>query len=206
MADILDRIVFYDVCFDNFDNDGEGKSDIAATMKDIFSNIGQRILTKKAIMKEEHTLIRLGLVELVGEDEMGLTDKGKEYFYGEDLQAFCKQLKYDNIYISLEKVYEYFHDNPEFDSNFPHSRGKLCRMLAKYENANKHLAEVQKISTLIPDAHDRVLFYSTGQNAVEEAHTSLTYQARVIYPPLTSGKKYWKSLRKRSTFFRRKVL
>ncbi len=59
VPDILDRILFYDICRDNFEKDGERNSDIATTMRDIFSNIGQRILTKKAIMDKEHTLIRL---------------------------------------------------------------------------------------------------------------------------------------------------
>lgn len=134
--------MFYDICRDNFEKDGERNSDIATTMRDIFSNFGQRILTKKAIMDKEHTLIRLGLVELVDDDEIMLTDDGKEYFYDEDIQAFCKPMKCVDIYAFIEKVYDYIHSD-NYDSSNADSVNRLIKTISKLENANKHIPEVK---------------------------------------------------------------
>lgn len=49
----LDRILFYDMCYDNFDQGGEGTSDIGVTLKDIYANIGQRVNARKSIIEEE---------------------------------------------------------------------------------------------------------------------------------------------------------
>ena len=178
---ILDRILFYDMCRDNFENDSERNSDIATTMKDIFSNIGQRILTKKAIMEKEHILIKLGLVEIVDDDEITLTDEGKEYFYAEDILAFCKPMKCDDIYAFIEKVYVYFHSD-NYNSSNDDCMNKLIKTISKLENANKHIPEVKRINNLIPNECERVLFYSVGQSMIENDPISLSFEIQKLYP------------------------
>lgn len=178
---ILDRILFYDMCRDNFENDSERNSDIATTMKDIFSNIGQRILTKKAIMEKEHILIKLGLVEIVDDDEITLTDEGKEYFYAEDILAFCKPMKCDDIYAFIEKVYVYFHSD-NYNSSNGDCMNKLIKTISKLENANKHISEVKRINNLIPNECERVLFYSVGQSMIENDPISLSFEIQKLYP------------------------
>lgn len=178
---ILDRILFYDMCRDNFENDSERNSDIATTMKDIFSNIGQRILTKKAIMEKEHILIKLGLVEIVDDDEITLTDEGKEYFYAEDIQAFCKPMKCDDIYAFIEKVYVYFHSD-NYNSSNGDCMNKLIKTISKLENANKHIPEVKRINNLIPNECERVLFYTVGQSMIENDPISLSFEIQKLYP------------------------
>ncbi|WP_298640173.1 ATP-binding protein [uncultured Prevotella sp.] len=178
---ILDRILFYDMCRDNFENDSERNSDIATTMKDIFSNIGQRILTKKAIMEKEHILIKLGLVEIVDDDEITLTDEGKEYFYAEDILAFCKPMKCDDIYAFIEKVYVYFHSD-NYNSSNGDCMNKLIKTISKLENANKHIPEVKRINNLIPNECERVLFYSVGQSMIENDPISLSFEIQKLYP------------------------
>ena len=178
---ILDRILFYDMCRDNFENDSERNSDIATTMKDIFSNIGQRILTKKAIMEKEHILIKLGLVEIVDDDEITLTDEGKEYFYAEDILAFCKPMKCDDIYAFLEKVYVYFHSD-NYNSSNGDCMNKLIKTISKLENANKHIPEVKRINNLIPNECERDLFYSVGQSMIENDPISLSFEIQKLYP------------------------
>lgn len=182
VPDILDRIMFYALCHDNLDSDGERNSDISSTTKDIFSNTGQRILTKKAIMKEEHTLMRLGLIELVDEDEMTLTDEGKEYFYEDDIQAFRKPLRCNHMYAFMEKVNDYFHDCKNYDSDKVSCVPRLRKTLHKMEGANKHLPMVQELSHLIPDEFDRVLLYSMGRDLIENESTSLSYEIKRLYP------------------------
>lgn len=178
---ILDRILFYDMCRDNFENDSERNSDIATTMKDIFSNIGQRILTKKAIMEKEHILIKLGLVEIVDDDEITLTDEGKEYFYAEDILAFCKPMKCDDIYAFIEKVYVYFHSD-NYNSSNGDCMNKLIKTISKLENANKHIPEIKRINNLIPNECERVLFYSVGQSMIENDPISLSFEIQKLYP------------------------
>lgn len=178
---ILDRILFYDMCRDNFENDSERNSDIATTMKDIFSNIGQRILTKKAIMEKEHILIKLGLVEIVDDDEITLTDEGKEYFYAEDILAFCKPMKCDDIYAFIEKVYVYFHSD-NYNSSNGDCMNKLIKTISKLESANKHIPEVKRINNLIPNECERVLFYSVGQSMIENDPISLSFEIQKLYP------------------------
>ena len=178
---VLDRILFYDMCRDNFENDSERNSDIATTMKDIFSNIGQRILTKKAIMEKEHILIKLGLVEIVDDDEITLTDEGKEYFYAEDIRAFCKPMKCDDIYAFIEKVYVYFHSD-NYNSSNGDCMNKLIKTISKLENANKHIPEVKRINNLIPNECERVLFYSVGQSMIENDPISLSFEIQKLYP------------------------
>lgn len=178
---ILDRILFYDMCRDNFENDSERNSDIATTMKDIFSNIGQRILTKKAIMEKEHILIKLGLVEIVDDDEITLTDEGKEYFYAEDIQAFCKPMKCDDIYAFIEKIYAYFHSD-NYNSSNGDCMNKLIKTISKLENANKHIPEVKRINNLISNECERVLFYTVGQSMIENDPISLSFEIQKLYP------------------------
>ena len=178
---ILDRILFYDMCRDNFENDSERNSDIATTMKDIFSNIGQRILTKKAIMEKEHILIKLGLVEIVDDDEITLTEEGKEYFYAEDILAFCKPMKCDDIYAFIEKVYVYFHSD-NYNSSNADCVNRLIKTISKLENANKHIPEVKRINNLIPNECERVLFYSVGQSMIENDPISLSFEIQKLYP------------------------
>ena len=47
VLDILDRCIFYDMCYDNLDNDGTGLSEINSTLKDVFTNMPQRVMRKK---------------------------------------------------------------------------------------------------------------------------------------------------------------
>lgn len=169
------------MCRDNFENDSERNSDIATTMKDIFSNIGQRILTKKAIMEKEHILIKLGLVEIVDDDEITLTDEGKEYFYAEDILAFCKPMKCDDIYAFIEKVYVYFHSD-NYNSSNGDCMNKLIKTISKLENANKHIPEVKRIYNLIPNECERVLFYTVGQSMIENDPISLSFEIQKLYP------------------------
>ena len=131
-------------------------------------------------MEKEHILIKLGLVELVDDDEITLTDEGKEYFYAEDIQAFCKPMKCDDIYAFIEKVYVYFHSD-----NYNSSNGdcmiKLIKTISKLENANQHIPEVKRINNLIPNECERVLFYSVGQSMIENDPMSLSFEIQKLY-------------------------
>ncbi len=182
VPDIIDRTLFYDMCNDNFIRDGEGESVISSTMSDMFSNIRQRMSVRKSLMEGEHILQRLGLCELKDEDEIVLTDEGKEFFYGEDLKAFTVSLKCEDIYGFLEKVHDFFHDRNKYDAGEERNVFMLRRYLMRFETPNMHLPCVQRVSRLVEDAYDRVLLYIMGYNLTENDSTSLTYEVGRIYP------------------------
>ena len=94
VPDILDRFIFYDMCYDNLDNDGTGLSEINSTLKDVFTNMPQRVMRKKTIINEEYILMTLGLIEFDSNTEyIRLTGQGKDLYYGDDAQAFEKSYK-----------------------------------------------------------------------------------------------------------------
>ena len=180
---ITDRILFYAMCYDNYNRDGIGSSDISSTLKNIYSNAGQRILARKAINEEEHILMRLGLIKKDDDDDdnIQLTDTGKEYYYGDDIQAFSKSFKCGDIYTFIDNVNKYFHDSTEYNSdiNAPYF---LRKAMSQFEMANSHIPEVGNISHLITDEFERMLFYCIGSDVIEDRSSSLSYEIRRIYP------------------------
>ena len=183
IEDIYDRILFYDMCYDNFEKDGDGVSEIATTLKDIFTSTSQRVMKKKSIMQKENILMKLGLIEIYGrdEDEMRLTDMGKRFVYGEDIAAFKASSKCRDIYEFINKVNDFFHSKSDYDSdrNSPHF---VINTLEEFENDNAHIPVISKMAELIPDCYERVLFYATANDMVDDSSTSLTYEIKAIYP------------------------
>lgn len=123
VPDILDRTIFYDMCYDNLNDDGTGHSDVNCTLKDVFTNIPQRVMTKKSIVEEEYILMTLGLIEFDGgTDYIRLTDQGKDFYYGNDAHAFGKSYKCKDIYAFIEKAHGYIHEKEIYDSDATISR------------------------------------------------------------------------------------
>jgi hypothetical protein len=185
VADILDRTIFYDMCYDNLNDDGIGHSNVNCTLKDVFTNIPQRVMTKKSIVEEEYILMTLGLIEFDGgTDYIRLTDQGKDFYYGDDAHAFGKSYKCKDIYAFIEKAHGYIHEKEVYDSDAPISRCErvLHRIMEKLEKANKHIPEVELISKLIPHEFERALFYSIAKDMINDDTTSLTHEVKSIYP------------------------
>lgn len=57
----------------------------------------------------------------------------------------------------------------------------MGRYLLKYEDANRHLPCIQRISRFVQDDYDRVLIYTIGYDLTENDTTSLTYEVSRIY-------------------------
>jgi len=184
VENILDRILFYDMCYDNFERDGNGTSDIGTTMKDIYCNMSQRILVRKSIVEGEHILMKAGLIETEDENNeyIQLTDKGKDLFYGEDLLAFGKSYKCSDIYAFMKRISDFFHDSHNYECDSSGSNKKMRRNLGLLENVNTHIKEIAKTMNLIEDEYERVLLYSVGHNMIEEESTSLSYEVKTLYP------------------------
>ena len=183
VTDVLARTLFYDMCFDNMRRDGVGVSQLSSTLKDIYTNMAQRVLTRKDIAEGNHVLIKQGLIEAKDDDNetIYLSDTGMELFYGEDVLAFCKPCKCRDIYTYLNRIYDSFHDS-DYDCDNIRSCRALKRTLRKMEDANGHLAVIPNIKRMVPDEYSRVLFYTIGRNMVLDNHTSLTNEVRALYP------------------------
>ena len=107
VADILDRTIFYDMCYDNLNDDGTGHSNVNCTLKDVFTNIPQRVMTKKSIVEEDYILMTLGLIEFDGDtDNIRLTDQGKDFYYGDDATLFIDNSISDKQLLACDKITE----------------------------------------------------------------------------------------------------
>ena len=182
VKDILDRVLFYVMCFDNYRQDGDGGSDINRTMNDIFTNVGQCIRVKKDIKNQQHALMKLGLIEIdySDEDEIRLTDKSMDMYYGDDVNAFENTVKCQDIYEFVKKVNDSIHGK-KYDSDHPNSDRKLREIINGFERANKHIALLEQIRKVLTDEHQRALFYCVGNDMIEDDRTSLPAEVRKIY-------------------------
>ena len=183
VTDILARILFYDICYDNMYHDGDGKSDLTSTLKDIYADMSRRILVRREIAEGKHVLVRKELVEVEDENNViiSLTDAGKELFYGEDILAFFKSYKCRDIYAYINRIHNFFHEG-DYDCDNLRSFHVLQKTLQRMEDANKHMAVIGKISHLITDEYSRVLFYSIARDMIEDKHTPLSNEVRNLYP------------------------
>lgn len=183
VPDILDRSIFYDMCYDNLNDDGTGRSEINSTLKDVFTNMPQRVMKKKSIIDGEYILMTLGLIEFDRNTEyIRLTEQGKDFYYGDEAQAFGKSYKCRDIYAFVEKIHGYIHDKNIYDSDAPRCAFVLHRIMEKFEIANTHIPEVELISKLIPHEFERALFYSIAKEMIDDDTTSLTYEVKSIFP------------------------
>jgi hypothetical protein len=181
---IMDRILFYDMCYDNFKSDAQGMSEIGTTLKDIYTNMHQRILVRKSIVEQEHSLIQLGLIRVEEDNDnyFILTDKGKKLYYGGDLLAFEKSYKCNDIYDFVDSLYDFFHFSRNYDSNSVRSHYIVSHTLKKYESGNKHIPAVESIRHTIANDYDRLLFYFIGHNLVDDDSSSLSNEVKTLYP------------------------
>jgi len=95
ISDIEGRTIFYEVCDDLINN--EGNSDLECTLKDIYESSRKRLNIAKTFIKKEHRLLKQGLIELAGKSffsdtKLELTDKGLELLLQEDAKLYIKKV------------------------------------------------------------------------------------------------------------------
>lgn len=179
---VYDRILFYCICYDHFNTEGEGSSDLDSLLKKIFSNYGQRFAARMSVMEGENVLIKRDYIELDesdGDEEVRLTEKGLEFFYGDEVQAFGKSYKSRGMYGFLRMVHSSFHDKAERkECGIP--APAIKQLLSTIEYRNRHLPDVSRVRCLIPDECERVLFYCVGCNLTAGRRTSLSFELLVF--------------------------
>ena len=179
---VYDRILFYCICYDHFHTNGGKGADLDGLLKRIFSNYGQRFAARMSVMEGENVLIKRDYIEL---DESGdhevvrLTEKGLEFFYGDEVQAFGKSYKSRDMYGFLRMVRSTFHDKAERNEcGIP--APFIKQLLSTIEHRNKHIPDVSRVRSLIPDESERLLFYCVGGNLTAGRRTSLSYELLVF--------------------------
>lgn len=153
------RALFYEVCYDFFDRDGNGRSDLTNTLRDMYEAYGVRFRERKNLLDGSHPLIQADLVEISGDKEnILLTVAGRKLFLGEDFGAFGKQYSGLNRYSFAHEVKEYVHSK-EYDVENPRAMMRLAAKIRQMEDSNRHITSLQKIKDILSEEDFRALFY-----------------------------------------------
>ena len=104
------RVLLYDICYD-FITSRRRKSEINATISDIFDSVSERFMWAKQLMNKEHELIQLDLIEIEPEQmfsdaDMKLTDKGRKLFLEDDYELFTDEKSKDKRLVYPEDISE----------------------------------------------------------------------------------------------------
>lgn len=182
-VDVHDRILFYCICFEHYNSEGVADAELDSLLKKIFSNYGQRFAARMSVMDGENVLIKRDYIELDesdDEEEVRLTEKGKVFFYGDEVQAFGKSYMCRDMYGFLRMVHSTFHDKAQRnDCGIPVPLIK--QLLSTVEYRNRHIPDLSRVRCLIPDECERVLFYCVGCNLTAGRRTSLSIEM-LIFP------------------------
>lgn len=153
------RALFYEVCNDFFMCDGNGRSDLTDTLKDIYEAYGVRFSERKSLLDGSHSLIKNDLVELSGNKKnILLSLHGQRLFLGEDFGVFGKQYIGLNRYSFAKEVKKFVHGE-EHDIDNPQAMKRLAEKIQLIEDTNSSLSCLGKIKELVPEEDYRALFY-----------------------------------------------
>ena len=159
ISSIPARALFYDVCYDFFDRDGNGRSDLNSTLRDMYEAYGVRFRERKALLDGSHPLIQADLVEISGDKEdVLLTVAGQQIFLGDDFGVFGKQYSGLNRYSFAHEIKEYVHSK-EHDVENPRAQIRLAAKIRQIEDSNCHITCLRKIRDILSEEDFRALFY-----------------------------------------------
>lgn len=120
------RALFYEVCYNFFDRDGNGRSYLTNTLRDMYEAYGVRFRERKALLDGNHPLIQTDLVEISGDKEdILLTTTEQQIFLDDDFWAFGKQYSGLNRYSFAHEIKEYVHSK-EHDVENPRIQIRLA--------------------------------------------------------------------------------
>ena len=182
VEDLPARALFYELSYDFFNNDGDCRSCLTSTLRDMYEAYGVRFRERKALLDGTHPLVRAALVEVSGErDSMELTVKGQRIFLGEDFGIFGKQYNGLDVYSFAREVSEYVHGNAH-DIKNSKALEKLAEKVRLMEDSNRSLECLAKVKGLLAEEDVRVLFYIVCNACAGGGPVSLTRELSSIYP------------------------
>jgi len=178
-----DRTLFYEICKDYAEGDGDRRSDISSTLKDMYEALGVRLKVKKSLLDGSNPLVKANLVEISGnKEEVTLTAKGKKLFLGDDFGAFDTRYFGLNIYTFAQKVKEYVHGK-EYDLDNGNALERLGERINLLEDANVgNIPVLSHIREVIKEEDLRALFYIGCDACANADELSVARELGALYP------------------------
>ena len=181
IASLPARALFYEICYDFMDDDGEGHSDIMRILKDMYESCGARFRERGALLDGSHSLVKAGLVEISGnKEDMFLSLKGQKLFLGEDFGSFGKQYAGLDCYDFVREVAALVHSR-ERKRNRLGSRQQLFEKIILMEDSNPQVTSLPLIKGMIPEADCRALFYSVCDACIRGSGVALLEELDALY-------------------------
>lgn len=178
-----DRALFYELCKDYAEGNGDRRSDIDSTLRDMYEAFGVRFKVKKSLVDGSNPLVKANLVEVSGnKEEITLSVKGKKLFLGEDFGAFDSQYFGLNIYTFARKVKEYV-NGKEYDLENSNALQRLSEKINLLEDANTaNIPVLSHIREVIKEEDLRALFYIGCDACANADELSVTGELGALYP------------------------
>ncbi|MCD8293047.1 MAG: ATP-binding protein [Prevotellaceae bacterium] len=156
LADVTDRTLFYEACYD-FQNESDGgASDLKDTLNSIYDRKADFLVQTRHFMEHDHTLLTTGLVEL-RHDDIALTDKGLELLFGKDAVLYKKMKGGLDRFEFVRTVKQQVRDLPDSPSSY--EVYKMTRNVELLEEANDGLHFIHALRAMVHEAGGRMLYY-----------------------------------------------
>lgn len=180
--DLPARALFYEISYDFFSSDGNGRSDMTTTLRDMYEAYGVRFRERKSLLDGTHPLVRAGLVEVSGNgDNLELTVAGQRIFLGDDFGIFGRQYTGLDRFSFAREVNEYIHSNA-YETKSSRALEKLAGKIRLMEDSNRSLGCLSKIKGLIAEEDIRALFYIICDACAGGGQVSLARELSSVYP------------------------
>lgn len=180
--DLPARALFYEISYDFFSSDGNGRSDMTTTLRDMYEAYGVRFRERKSLLDGTHPLVRAGLVEVSGNgDNLELTVAGQRIFLGDDFGIFGRQYTGLDRFSFAREVNEYIHSNA-YETKSSRALEKLAGKIRLMEDSNSSLGCLSKIKGLIAEEDIRALFYIICDACAGGGQVSLARELSSVYP------------------------
>lgn len=182
LPSLPDRTLFYEMCNDFVEQDGNGRSNVTSTLRDMYQAYSVRFRVRKSLADASNPLMVAGLIELSSDrDEMSLTTKGQKLFLGDDFGAFGQQYTGLNLYSFARNVKEFVHSR-DHDAEKPDAMQKLAEKISIIEESNRSLECLLKIKEMIREEDFRALFYIACDACANGDTLSVSREMGEMYP------------------------
>lgn len=182
LPSLPDRTLFYEMCNDFVEQDGNGRTDVSRTLRDMYKAYGIRFKVRKSLIDGTNPLIFADLIELSSDkDVMALTTKGQKLFLDEDFGAFGQQYTGLNLYSFARQVREYVHSR-DHDAEKPGAMKRLAEKICVIEESNRLLESLLKIKEIINEEDYRALFYIACDACANGDTLSVSREMGEMYP------------------------
>ncbi len=180
---ISDRALFYEICKDYVDDNGDSNTELASTLRDMYESFGVRFKVQTSLIDGTNPLVKSGLVEVAGDKEsVTLSLKGQKLLLGDDFAVFGAKYLGLNTYSFVKKVREFVHSK-EYDLQNSKALERLAEKINMLEDSNMQtVPSLKRIKEVIAEEDLRALFYIGCDACANADQLSLTRELGNLYP------------------------